>query len=122
MEGDAGILRSDLQRRLKAPAGGAALALILGLLSIVPAEAAFGPATVARDWCKDKTLHYLNRRGLSPYNWRATTFIEGDDYVTRGVWSVDADEIKVECITKKHGSHRAGKYKILGIDVSKEKK
>jgi hypothetical protein len=82
-----------------------------------PAQAGLGPATVARDWCKDKTLHYLNRRGLNPYNWRATTFIEGEDYVTRGVWSVDADEITVECTTPQRGSHRAGKIKIDGVEV-----
>lgn len=91
----------------------------MGALAAAPAHAGFGPAAVARNWCKDKTLHYLDHRGLQPYNWRATTYIEGDDYVTRGVWSVDADEIRVECTTHKRGSHRSGRYKIDGVEISR---
>jgi hypothetical protein len=99
--------------------GRAAVLLLLALsLGAPPAQAGFGPATTARAWCREKTLHYLTRRGYAPYNWQATTYIEGDDYVTKGVWSVDADEIKVECTTRKHGSHRTGKYKIEGVEIS----
>ena len=67
------------------------------------AHAGFGPGATARDWCKEKTLRFLKRHGYQPYNWVATTYIEGDDYVTEGEWSVDVDEIKVQCTTNKHG-------------------
>jgi len=98
--------------------GGLAAALMVGLLLTAPVQAGFGSAAMAADWCKDKTLHYLNRRGLRPYNWQATTASKGDNYVTRGIWSVDADEIKVECATLKHGGPPPGRYQVLGVDVT----
>lgn len=82
-------------------------------------HAGLGPATTARDWCKKKTLHYLEKRGYAPYNWEATTYIDGDNYVTEGEWSVDADEIKVQCTTRKHA--KSGKYKILDVDISDDR-
>lgn len=83
--------------------------------------AALGPATVARQWCEKHTLHYLQKRGYQPYNWTATTYIEGDDYVTKGSWRVDVDELQVECVSKKNGKKGAGSYKILGIDVTESR-
>ena len=80
--------------------------------------AALGPATVARQWCEKHTLHYLQKRGYQPYNWTATTYIEGDDYVTKGTWRVDVDELAVECVSKKNSRKGTGSYKILGIDVT----
>lgn len=92
--------------------------LALCLLAGAPlAHAGFGPAATARDWCKKKTLHYLERRGYIPYNWEATTYLEGDDYVTQGVWRVDVDNIKVRCTSNKHARKPSGRYKILDVDI-----
>jgi hypothetical protein len=91
-------------------------AITLCLFPCVPLAHAGTDAT-ARDWCKEKTLRYLKKHGYEPYNWAATTDIEGDNYVTKGEWSVDADEIKVECTTNKHGKKKTGKYKILDIEI-----
>jgi len=96
-----------------------AAALALCLLAGAPfAHAAFGPAAVARDWCKKKTLHYLEKRGYTPYNWEATTYIEGDNYVTEGAWRVDVDDIKVQCMSSKHAKKASGRYKILNVDIT----
>jgi len=98
---------------------------VLGLLllAVVPlAHASFGPAATARDWCKKKTLHYLEKRGYIPYNWEATTYIEGDNYVTKGVWRVDVDNINVQCTSNKHAKKPAGRYKILNVDISDDGK
>lgn len=95
-----------------------AAGLALCLLAGTPlAHAAFGPAAVARDWCKKKTLHYLEKRGYTPYNWEATTYIEGDNYVTDGAWRVDVDDIKVQCTSSKHAKKASGRYKILDVDI-----
>ena len=98
---------------------------VLGLLllAVVPlAHASFGPAATVRDWCKKKTLHYLEKRGYIPYNWEATTYIEGDNYVTKGVWRVDVDNINVQCTSNKHAKKPAGRYKILNVDISDDGK
>lgn len=96
-------------------------ALALCLLAVIPlAHAGFGPAATARDWCKKKTLHYLERRGYIPYNWEATTYIEGDKYVTKGVWRVDVDNINVQCTSNKHAGKASGKYKILNVEILDE--
>ena len=93
------------------------------LLAAVPlANAGFGPAATARDWCKKKTLHYLEKRGYIPYNWEATTYIEGDSYVTKGVWRVDVDNINVQCTSNKHAKKPAGRYKILNVEISNDGK
>ena len=86
----------------------------------VPSHADFGPATTARQWCKKHTLRYLEKRGYIPYNWEATTYIEGSDYVTEGVWRVDVDNIKVQCTSNKHNGKSSGRYKILDIDILKD--
>jgi hypothetical protein len=85
-------------------------------------HAGFGTGATARDWCKEKTLHYLKRHGYEPYNWVATTYIEGDNYVTEGEWSVDVDEIKVQCTANKRGKMGSGRYKILDVDISDDGK
>lgn len=83
------------------------------------AALALGPSATARKWCEKQTLHYLQKRGYQPYNWSATTYIEGDDYVTKGIWRIDVDDLKVECVTPKKGRKSSGRYKILGIEVVK---
>jgi len=96
-----------------------AAALALCLLTGAPlAHAAFAPAAAARDWCKKKTLHYLEKRGYTPYNWEATTYIEGDNYVTDGAWRVDVDDIKVQCTSSKHAKKASGRYKILNVEIT----
>lgn len=98
----------------------ASIMIALCLILCTPlSHAGLGPATTARDWCKKKTLHYLEKRGYAPYNWEATTYIDGDNYVTEGEWSVDVDEIKVQCTTRKHA--KSGKYKILDVDISDDR-
>ena len=93
------------------------IVLALGLLACAPlVQADFGSGAIAGDWCKEKTLNYLKKRGYIPYNWVAATRSDGDDYITEGEWSVDADDIKVQCTTPKNAA--SGRYKILGIDVS----
>lgn len=93
-------------------------ALALCLLVCAPlGHAGFGPAATVRDWCKKKTLRYLEKRGYTPYNWTATTYIEGDNYVTEGKWSVDADDIKVQCTSNKHTKKSSGKYRILNVEI-----
>ncbi|MEJ2553008.1 MAG: hypothetical protein P8164_05325 [Gammaproteobacteria bacterium] len=93
-------------------------ALALCLLAGVPlAHAGFGPAATARDWCKKKTLHFLKSRGYIPYNWEATTDIEGNNYVTKGVWRIDVDDLRVQCSSNKHARKPSGKYKILNVEI-----
>ena len=95
-----------------------ALTLTLCLLAAAPlAHAGFGPSANARDWCKRKTLHYLERRGYIPYNWEATTYLEGNNYVTQGIWRVDVDNIKVRCTSNKHARKPSGSYKILDVEI-----
>lgn len=82
-----------------------------------PATAELGPAAAARKWCENQTLRFLKKRGYEPYNWSATTYIEGDEYVTKGTWRIDVDQLEVECVSGKKGRKSGGRYKILGIDV-----
>jgi len=84
---------------------------------VLPAYADFGPAATAREWCKKRTLHYLEKHGYIPYNWEATTYIKGDDYVTQGIWRVDVDNIEVQCTSNKHARRSSDHYKILNIHI-----
>lgn len=93
-----------------------AVALCL-FADIPPTHAAFGSASTAREWCKKKTLHYLERRGYIPYNWNGTTYISGDNYVTKGVWRVDVDDINVQCTSHTYAIKPSGTYKILNIEI-----
>jgi hypothetical protein len=93
-------------------------ALSVCLMAGAPlSHADFGPAAKAREWCKKQTLGYLEKRGYIPYNWEATTFLEESKYVTKGIWRVDVDNIKVTCTSDKHARKPSGRYKILGIDI-----
>lgn len=100
---------------------GAALALCL-VAGVPLAHAGFGPAATARDWCKKQTLHFLKSRGYIPYNWEATTYIEGNNYVTKGVWRIDVDDLKVSCTSNKHARKPSGKYKILNVEILNDSK
>ncbi len=91
-------------------------------VGLSPAYAGFGPAATARDWCKKETLHYLERHGYIPYSWEATTHIEGNNYVTKGIWRVDVDNINVQCTSNKHAKKPNGRYKILNVEIDNDGK
>ncbi len=91
--------------------------VLSGLLAAPAGHAGFELTGEARAWCKDKTLDYLRDRGYTPYNWTASTYVKNNDYVTEGVWRVDVDDIKVECVSKKDNKRASGKFKILNIEI-----
>lgn len=97
---------------------GSIIGLVLSLLLVItPVHAGFEQTGEARDWCRDKTQDYLQDRGYTPYNWTASTYLQDNRYVTAGVWRVDVDDIKVECVSKKDNKRASGKFKILNIEI-----
>ncbi len=92
--------------------------LVLLWLTAVPAgHAGFAETGMARAWCKEKTLNYLEGRGYTPYNWTASTYLKDNSYVTEGVWRLDVDDVKVECVSKKDHKRASGKFKILNSEI-----
>jgi hypothetical protein len=54
-------------------------------------------ASELRDWCKSESEESLIGKGITPFNWTASFWDEGNVLIAKGKWRVGTDEITVEC-------------------------
>jgi len=54
-------------------------------------------ASELRDWCKDESEASIIGRGLTPHNWSASYFDEGNVLFVKGSWRIDTAKVTVEC-------------------------
>jgi len=53
--------------------------------------------TELRDWCKDESEASLIGKGLSPFNWTASYWDQGNVLMVKGEWRVGDGNVSVEC-------------------------
>jgi hypothetical protein len=77
-------------------------------------EVAINSASELRDWCKSESEAAFIGRGLSPQNWSARYFDEGNDLVVKGQWRVDAGFLTVECRVARGGRGQDASMSLQG--------
>lgn len=60
-------------------------------------EKPINSASELRDWCKSESEASLIGKGITPSNWTASFWQEGNVLIAKGSWRVSADEVTVEC-------------------------
>ena len=50
-----------------------------------------------RDWCEKKSYKYFRKKKLTPYNWTASWWDEGNSIVVKGEWYVEQKTAVVTC-------------------------
>ncbi len=85
--------------RIAVAAGSAAFAFILtGPVAIGNSrDTLINSASELRDWCKSESEASLIGKGITPSNWTASFWTEGNALVVKGQWRVDTSEVNVEC-------------------------
>ena len=54
-------------------------------------------ASELRDWCQSESEASLIGKGITPSNWSASFWEEGNVLIAKGSWRVGTDEVNVEC-------------------------
>jgi hypothetical protein len=60
-------------------------------------EMVINSATELRDWCKEESEATLVGRGLSPFNWTASYWDQGNILMVKGQWRTEGANLIVEC-------------------------
>jgi hypothetical protein len=50
-----------------------------------------------RDWCKEESEATLIGKGLTPFNWSASYWDQGNVLMAKGKWRVNGSDVTVEC-------------------------
>jgi hypothetical protein len=60
-------------------------------------ETPINSAGELRDWCKSESEASLIGKGITPSNWTASFWSEGNVLIAKGSWRVGTDDVTVEC-------------------------
>jgi hypothetical protein len=72
--------------------------LVLASPAIAHREnAIINSATELRDWCKEESEASIIGGGVTPYNWTASYWDQGNVLFVKGKWRVNASNVTVEC-------------------------
>jgi hypothetical protein len=50
-----------------------------------------------RDWCKEESEAAIIGKGVTPYNWTASYWDQGNMLMVKGKWRVNGSDVTVEC-------------------------
>jgi hypothetical protein len=59
-----------------------------------------------RDWCKKESEAALIGKGLTPFNWTASYWDQGNVLMAKGKWRVSGSDVTVECRTSRGAEAR----------------
>lgn len=77
-------------------------------------EVPINDAAELRDWCREESEAEFVAKNITPYNWSASWWQEGNMLLVEGYWRVGGDEVIVTCRVAK-GARR--KYAVYDIKV-----
>lgn len=60
-------------------------------------DRAINSGSELRDWCKEASEATLIGRGLTPFNWTASYWDQGNTLMVKGQWRVEGSNRTVEC-------------------------
>jgi hypothetical protein len=88
------------------------VALIL-VLTASPAmahheETPINSGSELRDWCKEESEAAIIGKGMTPYNWTASYWDQGNMLMVKGKWRVNGSDVTVECRIARGAQARFG--------------
>jgi hypothetical protein len=60
-------------------------------------DAPINSGTELRDWCKVASEAAIIGKGVTPYNWTASYWDQGNMLMVKGKWRVNSADVTVEC-------------------------
>jgi len=76
---------------------------VTGAAAAVPRVYTISTGSELRTWCEAQSKSRLLDRGVTPYNWSASFWQDGNSLLVKGSWRVDTSSIEVDCQVKKGG-------------------
>lgn len=85
----------------------AVLAIAAGAPAMADREGPpFNSATELRDWCRQESEEAFIAKGVTPYNWTASYFDQGNVLMVKGRWRVNSSFATVECSVQRGAGPR----------------
>lgn len=64
------------------------------------------------DWCKAESEPYFLANDVTPYNWTASWWSEGNTLHVKGGWRIDEGDVIVDCRIVKGAKRKYAVYRI----------
>src|ERR1700732_2784750 len=68
-----------------------------GLAALDREDTPINSGSELRDWCKEESEATLIGKGLTPFNWSASYWDQGNVLMATGKWRVNGSDVTVEC-------------------------
>jgi hypothetical protein len=69
-----------------------------------------------QEWCKSETEAYYIGKGITPYNWSADWWEEGNTLHVKGRWLIGHDYVVAECRVSKGARRKYAIYQLSDRD------
>jgi hypothetical protein len=66
-----------------------------------------------KDWCKNESSMYYLAQDITPYNWTASWWIDGDVLHVRGTWNINDKDTTIKCSVRRGVSEKYAIWKIV---------
>lgn len=92
----------------------AALLLLASQASAHQEDIPINTASELREWCRAESEASFIGQGITPYNWSASHWAEGNTLLVKGSWRVGTAEAAVDCRVAKGGQTRYATMSVTG--------
>lgn len=69
-------------------------------------------AAELRDWCKAESEAEFVAKDVTPYNWSASRWQDGNILLVKGYWRIESDDVMVECRIVKGARRKYAVYEV----------
>jgi len=70
-------------------------------------------STELLEWCEAKTRSHYAGKGITPYNWSASWWEEGNVLFVRGSCRIESEYVTVECHVMRGATKQHAKFKVV---------
>jgi hypothetical protein len=66
-----------------------------------------------KDWCKNESSMYFLAHDITPYNWTASWWTDGNILHVKGTWEINEKETAIKCSVRRGVSEKYAVWKIV---------
>jgi hypothetical protein len=66
-----------------------------------------------KSWCKNESSMYYLAQDITPYNWTASWWNEGNFLFVKGTWKIDKEEQTIQCSIRRGVTEKYAIWKVV---------
>ena len=66
-----------------------------------------------KEWCKNESSMFFLAQDITPYNWTASWWTEGNFLHVKGAWKINKEEATIKCSVRRGVSEKYVIWKII---------